>query len=150
MRKTVLAIFLMGIVFAVEASAAGPAGEAMRKFGLLGSWAQDCGLPPAVANHHTTYENPSTGTATRTVRMNIPKLDGTVPIERARIIDGGRLEIFWMDRELEFQIILKMVDGRHRTLQSIASDGKTYIQDGRITGNDRKAPWFNRCQDPMM
>jgi hypothetical protein len=131
------------------AGAATIPGEELKKFGLLGTWAWDCSRPPDNRNPYTTYDARPDGSATRTLRMQVSGLDGVNRIGAAHYINDRRLELSWTQNGITFQIVFtKDERGRYRSVESVGSDGKTYIRDGRFTNDNSEVTWFTKCNSP--
>jgi hypothetical protein len=148
MRKTRLLIVFLGLVVASGSAGADPAGDELRKFGLIGTWAPDCDQPASRANPYMTFTAPSSGSPARQLRTGDATLDGITQIEGAHTVNSERLEMSFTQGGIKLRIVIEMAGRRTRTIESIDSDGRSYIRDGKITGNNRDAPWFSRCSAP--
>ena len=146
LRIALPALFL---AFAPGAATAASVGDELLKFGLIGVWAHDCTRAADGNNPYVIYEAPGSGPATRTLRMKTKGLDGVVSIDSARVADDGRLEIAWTQKEVTFRMVFaKDGSGRYRSVESVGSDGRTYIRDGRFANDDAEVQWFTKCQSP--
>ncbi len=146
LRIALPALFL---AFAPGTATAASVGDELLKFGLIGTWAHDCSRDAAGDNPYVIYAAPRSGSPTRTLQMETKGLDGLVPIDSARVVNDRRLEIAWTQKGVTFRMVFaKDDDGRYRSVESVGSDGRTYIRGGRFVNDDTEVKWFSKCQSP--
>lgn len=143
MRHALTAIAVMTIGSA-HAEAASPA-DAIKEFGLLGTWAIHCEQPVGQENAFVTYEIRD-GIPVRTTRTYWKDNTGIATITDARILDPSHLAQTWKFGEFTFEQILEMKDGRYRLIYSKGGDGVVYYEDGRNPADGKETPWLERCQ----
>jgi hypothetical protein len=144
---TVSAALALLVVLPDAARAAGPDEEAIRKFGLLGTWAVDCSKPVSGQNPYQTYAVKN-GSVTRTLRMANERLDGTFDMRRLSLIGGNILA--YNDRKQvgsppSYDIHLEMSSGRFRSISSIQNDGKVMVKDSTFVASGAPTPVFEKC-----
>lgn len=142
MRRTLLAALIFGLNI-VAAGAESPA-DAIRNFGLIGTWAIHCDKPIGQENAFVTYEIRD-GIPVRTARTYWQDVSGTATILEARILDGIHLDQTWKLREFTFDQIIEMKEGRYRLVRSKGGDGHVYYEAGRNTADGSETPWLEKC-----
>jgi hypothetical protein len=147
MEKTRLPIIVLGLAVASGLARADPVGDALRKFGLIGTWAPDCNEPASRSNPYTIFAAPRSGIPARRLRTGDASLDGITPIEGARAVNNERLELSWTQGGIEFRFVIEMTGTRLRAVESSGDNGRTYIRDGKFTANNRATQWFSRCAE---
>lgn len=141
MRMLTMALVCVGLSIAV-AGAVSP-GDAIKEFGLIGTWAVHCDKPIGKDNVFVTYELKD-DTAQRITRTSMQ--DASVAtILGARIIDGVHLQQSWKLREFTFDQIIEMKAGKYRLIVSKGGDGNVYYADGRSTADGSETPWLEKC-----
>lgn len=122
--------------------------EALRQFGLLGTWTIDCTKPVSSANPEQIYAVGEKG-PTRTLRIADKDLDGTFEMRAIHLIGDNRLS--YNDRrvggETNFDVILEKKDGRVWSASSVQNDGAVMIQDSIFARSTRHTPTFEKCPD---
>ena len=122
--------------------------DVMRALGLLGTAAVDCSAPAAPKNPYITFADTGTG-VTRTLKMGLPKLDGTYAVRAAVQVDDQRIAMELDDATHVFKkvVIIRSGDGWY-TDRADEPDGHALIRDGRFTSSDALVPRFRRCSGP--
>jgi hypothetical protein len=141
MRTLAVALIFLGLNIALT-GAASP-GDAIKEFGLIGTWAVHCDKPISKDNVFVTYELKD-DTAQRITRTSMQDAS-TAAILGARIIDGVHLQQSWKLREFTFDQIIEMKAGKYRLIVSKGGDGNVYYADGRSTGDGSETPWLEKC-----
>ena len=122
--------------------------EALRQFGLLGTWTIDCTKPVSSANPEQIYAVGEKG-PTRMLRIADKDLDGTFEMRAIHLIGDNRLS--YNDRrvggETNFDVILEKKDGRVWSASSVQNDGAVMIQDSIFARSTRHTPTFEKCPD---
>lgn len=143
MRRTLPTVLMLGCLSVAPAGAASPA-DAIRDFGLIGTWAMHCDEPIGKDNAFVTYELKD-GTAQRITRINWQDASGTATILDARIIDSVHLQQIWKLRDFTFDQIIEKKSGKYRLIFSKGGDGNVYYADGRGTVDGSETPWLEKC-----
>jgi hypothetical protein len=147
-RWLAFVVILQSSLWTTLADAQSPA-NAIREFGLLGTWADDCGAMPSPANLYTIV--------TLTSRGNIelrndfgPDYDQMV----YRIVDVQRLSYFRLalrqllttDDHILLNTIMVKANDRIRVWSSRGVDGSILVEDGTIaSANGEETGWMVRC-----
>jgi hypothetical protein len=148
MGKTWLPIVVLGLAVASGSAGADPAGDELRKFGLIGTWAHDCNEPASRGNPYMTFSAPRNSIPAREMRTGDATLDGITQIEGAHAVNDERLEMSWTQGGIKLRMVIEMAGKRIRAVESSGSDGRTYIRDGKFTASNRDTQWFSRCSNP--
>jgi hypothetical protein len=140
------AMRLLPAVLAAALTATGAAAssnaDALRQFGMLGHFAVDCRLPPSISNPHQTFAVDAGGAASRMLQMGVK--DGTFPIWNIAILDPDRLQYEEHSNDLDFKITVVKIGKRFRSWDSVTTDGRVLIRDGRL-GNGQDTQSFESC-----
>jgi hypothetical protein len=122
--------------------------EALRQFGLLGTWTIDCTKPVSSVNPEQVYAIGEKG-PTRTLRIADKDLDGTFEMRSIHLIGDSRLAYndSRVGGETSFDVILEKKDGRVRSVSSVRNDGTVMITDSNFAGSLRRTPTFEKCHD---
>jgi hypothetical protein len=148
-RSIAAAAFLLLLTPAV----AGPDSDAVRKFGLFGTWAIDCSKPPSDANTYEEYLPSQTGYPTRIwYRRQADRLRPAQSFEMrdVRIVSGrlAYLDVRKSDGD-QTRVAIAMVGGRQRSHEAVdPKDGKVYIKDGKLLASGRPTELFQKCPGP--
>jgi hypothetical protein len=149
-RSVAATAFLLILTPAV----AGPDSDAVRKFGLFGTWAIDCSKPPSDANTYEEYLPSQTGYPTR--KWYRKTGDRYAPAQsfemrNVRIVGPDRLaylDVRKANGDLTNIVVAKVGD-RQRSHESVDSkDGKVYIKDGKLVASGRPTELFQKCPGP--
>ena len=141
-RLTAICLFILA---AVGDASAGSEADALAKFGMLGHVAVDCNAPPSINNPHQVFAVSPDGKASRTLRINA-KGDGTFPIWNIKLVDADSLQYEETSHGFTFKITVKKIQGRFRSWQSVATNGRVFIKDGML-GNGTPSASFVSCGD---
>jgi hypothetical protein len=133
------AVALMGEVWA------GPDGDAVRRFGLVGVWRLDCSKPVSRSNPNVVFEAPEQGPPTRTIGWGSPS-DYTHELREVRIIAPDKLAHTVNDKYNFLSQVILVRDGRGRTFQyTDLKTGKVTVKDGIFLPTGEPTPWLERC-----
>jgi len=145
-RWLVLAGVSLAIASGSAARAETPA-ETAAAFGLLGTWAVDCALPPSLANGYLSYVATPGGNIAHDRDFGSQRNTGE--IVRAALTAGGiDLVVFFPASAQSRQITLaKTADGRLRIITDAFITTKEYaIRDGKLLSTGTDMPWQMRCR----
>ena len=146
--QSLIAVLLTAAAPAFAQPATQTAQEAatvMEKWGLTGSWSQDCRRAPARGVALLTYSKASDGSLIRTARTN--GKPNTNQIVAARIMADGSIEVTEKDPDDVLVFVLtKDGSGKHRSMSSRDDKGHYYIRDGKFTDDGKETSLMSRCQ----
>ena len=141
-----LASLTLALGYAAVTRAETPA-ETAAAFGLLGTWAVDCRLPPSLANAYLTYAATPGGNIAHDRDFGSQRNIGEVV--RASLTAGGiDLVVFFPVSAQSRQITIgKSGDGRMRTVADSFINSREYaIRDGKLLATGTEVPWQMRCR----
>jgi hypothetical protein len=126
--------------------------QALKEFGLLGTWATDCSKPPASNNFLTIYAAMPNGDVKRTYYNAPNKVYSESVLKRvSRVATDQILYEQEVESDLQF-VVLKRVGNRYRVFSNHSRAGKVFVQEGKFVkdspgthGND--TPWQTKCHD---
>jgi hypothetical protein len=143
--STVLGQFIISMTLAFWQSQT----SAIKEFGLLGIWADDCRLGPSPANQYASFS---------VFARDIIQLHNDFGPDYGdmlyRIVDAKRIGRFRMslrqllmtDDQVALDIVMLKSHDRIRVWSSRGADGTEYVQGGRIpAANYRETGWMERC-----
>jgi hypothetical protein len=122
---------------------------AVKEFGLLGTWADNCNAQPGPANQHATFSVTSRGTVM--LRNDFGPVYGDMIY---RIVEASRLSQFRLslrqvltsDAEVALDTVMLKTNARVRIWSSRGIDGRQYVEDGLVpSANNRETGWMERC-----
>jgi len=123
--------------------------SAIKEFGLLGTWADDCSTTPSPANQYTVFSLSSRGTIE--LRNDFgPDYDQMV----YSIVDAQRLSHFRLalrqlltnDDQIALDTVMMKANDRIRVWSSRGSDGSILVEGGTVpSANNRETGWMVRC-----
>jgi hypothetical protein len=140
-------LILVGILGMVSVASADTNVSTATQWGLLGTWAFDCSMPPGRDNTYLTY-------AARGGRLfhdrNFGDVKDSTQVLSASAADNGELTIlikFDSFKETRQFTNTKGDDGRMRTLSNRNVDTNEYsIRDGKFTANANTTRWLTHCK----
>lgn len=135
-------------VFALpQAVVADETADALRKWGLLGTWALDCGSSASLQHVHLTY---AIKQGQAVYEREYGSGQDVNQILNAAIAADGSLELRMrlpkqaQTRDMAFT---KSPDGgKYRTLFSRQRDGEYTVKDGIIIATKAPTKWLTRCR----
>ena len=143
-----LAGFVLALLVSADTAMAQKAGDTVRRWGLVGTWALDCGKPASSSNGYLSYAADAAGKASHNRDFGDRKDVNTV--EQARVGTGGALELTvsfpGLSQTRKYTMIMGM-DGRIRAKSNSKADGtEPTITNGKFTSNSQDTPWQTRCR----
>ena len=149
LRAAALALALAAIS---PAQAASPR-SVMGDFGLLGTWANDCGQPSGEDNFYTIYAGLADGKVRRTY-YNTPdreKSYNDYVVTRAIRLPADQLA-YRQEGELDgkadkIDVILLKDGNRYRIWSSVRDNGEVLVENGKFPNGGAESPWQTRCGD---
>ncbi len=147
MRRLRDACLAAGCVIATAASAAGqPVAGTLNAFGFFGTWAVQCGAPPAPANIVETV----LWTGREPVEFTATAVPGAAA-NRYRVVSAEMpnpttlfLQVELSHQQPESLAIVKSGD-RIRTMTNRTAQG-FLVNDGVVAANGRETPWLQKCR----
>jgi hypothetical protein len=142
------ALFVVLIVAVDPACAQSPNG-AVKEFGLLGTWADNCNAQPGPANQHATFSVTSRGTVI--LRNDFGPSYGDMIY---RVVEATRLsqfrislrQVLTTDSEVALDTVMLKANAKVRIWSSQGIDGRQYVEDGLVpSANNRETGWMERC-----
>jgi hypothetical protein len=141
-------LFAAAIVAASVACAQSPNG-AIKEFGLIGTWADNCSAQPGPMNQHATFSVTARGAVL--LRNDFGPNYGDMIY---RVIEATRLSQFRLslrqvlttDSEVALDTVMLKADAKVRIWSSHGVDGRQYVEDGLVpSANNRETGWMERC-----
>jgi hypothetical protein len=152
LRTSLLTAVLALAVLAlpVLADAATPR-EVLRDFGMLGTWATDCGQPSGEDNFYTVYAGMTDGNVRRTY-YNTP--DREKPYNEYYITRAIRLPADQLSYRQEGSVnhdkmdVILLKDGnKYKVWSSVRDDGGVLVENGKYPKGGEESPWQLKCHD---
>ena len=150
MRAVAVAAFWL--LMTLAAAAAPPTPAAMfRAFGLLGTWAVDCRLPASPRNPYVSDFLEDAGAV-----VEEHHLGPDYAVNHYRVLSAKRLSATEVELEVLFQpgseathqqrLVMRVSNGRRRTLFNQPQDGKVRVKNGVALGAGVKTPTLTKCE----
>ena len=148
-------LLVLALILGLPATAgAETVAQTLRQFGLLGTWADDCGMPPAGNNFHTVYRALSNGNVERTYYNGPNKIYNQYVLSRVNRISSDQVVYSQSGSAGRIDVVLIISGNRYHVLSSQNQNGIVYVRDGRFTehaGDGKSAglesPWQTKCSD---
>jgi len=147
-RWLAFTVLVQSCLWTTFAGAQSPA-SAIKEFGVLGTWADDCGATASPANQYAIFSLTSRGNIE--LRNDFgPDYDRMV----YRIVDAQRLSHFRLllrqlltsDDQIALNTVMMKANDRIRVWSSHGSDGSTFVEDGVMPSvNGQETGWMVRC-----
>ena len=120
--------------------------DIVERWGLSGTWAADCQLPPNPAHWHITYVRRVGGSVDVVRDLGDPARNHTRPMIAARAQPDGKLEVTVDPTQSFTYLLIKAGDGRIRSVSGRLANGTYTVQDGKFLHNGEPTPWQSRCR----
>jgi hypothetical protein len=149
MLKRLLAAVALAAIACGAAAAQSSVQQAVEQLGLLGTWASDCGSPPARTNIYTVYKLSPAGGVRRVYYDGPRSASGDAYILNATLVGADQIsyEQELTDRaRTRITVLLTLTDDRIRVLRSQRADGQLLVDNGTILSNGMASPWQFRCR----
>ena len=148
MRMTSLCAVL--VLCSLSGAHAQSAATAMQEFGLLGTWAGDCGQGPSPGNNHATYAVNAAGGVELTNTFGPDYEDGVYMIANAKLLPDGKLamqQVLVKNENVKLEVVVMKENGRIRVWSSALPDGGKLVDEGYITSaTGGETRWVSRCK----
>jgi hypothetical protein len=146
--RVALAILSQFAILITFAFAQSPT-SAIREFGLLGIWADDCGLGPSPPNQYASFSVTSRGIIQLHNDFGPDYNDMLYRIVDAKRIGRFRIslrQLLTTDEQVALDIVMLKSTDKVRVWSSRGADGTEYVQDGKIpAASNRETEWMERC-----
>ncbi len=125
------------------------AADAMRDFGLMGTWASTCAEGPSPANNHATYLVTDAGALQLRYQSGSDFEDSIYNISEAKLLEPGKLslhQVLTSNEHVVLDIVLVRENDKIRIWSSLFPDGTALVEDGVMTAaSGRETRWLTRC-----
>jgi hypothetical protein len=125
------------------------AAEAMRDFGLIGTWAAACQEGPSPTNNHATYLVTPTGDLQLKYQSGADFEDSVYDIREVKRLAPEKLSLRQTligNERVILDIVLIKESDRIRIWSSLFPDGTALVEDGVMTSaTGRETRWMTRC-----
>jgi hypothetical protein len=127
-------------------AAADTAAEVVRRWGLIGSWATDCAVPPSKARPYLSYDIAANGRVMH--RRDFGTGRDEQEIIAAKILADGVLSIrihFPAFKQTRENGIAKQPDGSIRAMYSRNDRNEYTVQNGKFVANGNPTSVLRKC-----
>jgi hypothetical protein len=143
-----LALVLVALAAPIHAAEAQSITETLSRWGLIGTWALDCGKPASSSNGYLSYAIRRAGQVSH--ERDFGDRQDVNEVQQARTGLGGALELVvhfpGLSQTRKFTVLMG-VDGRIRTMANSKVDGtEPTIKDGKFPASGGDSPWQVRCR----
>jgi hypothetical protein len=143
-----LACALAALLAPIQVAEAQNIAETLSRWGLIGTWALDCGKPASNSNGYLSYVIRRAGQVSH--ERDFGDRQDVNEVQQARTGLGGVLELVVHFPELSQTrkyTLMMGLDGRTRAIANSKADGtEPTIKDGKFTFNGSETPWQVRCR----
>jgi len=150
--KTLKAVLILLVLAVSVAAMPTSVQDTLSDFGILGTWAPDCTIPPGSdTNQYAQYtsSSPSEATLRYYYGPNSKYSDRIYNIYFAMRIDADHIRtdarVHNSDEESIETITLKQGNGI-RVMSTIRMDGTVYTKDGIMLLSGKPSPWLYSCK----
>jgi hypothetical protein len=146
-----IAAFAMSMAGTANAQSAA---DVIAQFGLVGTWASDCGRPASDGNYLTVYAAKDSvvsrtyydkpGHAYNNYKIVTATRQGPDMLSYTQLWDfEGKPADVAGDR---VDVLLNMKDGKFQIVSSQGSDGTFFVKDRKYPSSGNESPWQTKCQ----
>ena len=143
--SSIVGLFFASITLAFAQSPMG----AIKEFGLLGIWADDCRSDPSPSNQYASFSVTSRGNIQLHNDFGPDYGDMLYRIVDAKPIGRFRIslrQLLTTDDQVALDIVMLKSNDRIRVWSSRGADGSEYVKDGMVPAvNNRETSWMQRC-----
>jgi len=136
---------LLAITLAYSQSPTG----AIKEFGLLGTWADNCNAEPGPSNQHASFSLTSRGAVLLRNDFGPDYGDMVYRIVDAKLIGRFRIslrQLLTTDDQIALDTVMLKAKDRIRIWSSRGADGSQYVEDGLVpAANNHETGWMERC-----
>ena len=146
MRSFWIVFMLAGSLGLASGAAADNDSDILRRIGMLGEWAVDCGLPPGPTNQHYVFGPTESGEVISLSRNGRREFAAT--FRNIRVISDTRVGWRSSGNESTTDVIVERNGSRFRDLQTVRIDGKILVKNGVMIEQGWGTPWLEKCSGP--
>jgi hypothetical protein len=119
----------------------------LRDFGLLGTWAPDCGEAASPLHPRALYSVDPSGQAAMSYDPGPHAPRSAYTILSAERVGDDRLLLReeWLPDHSRLQVTLRRFRGKVKVWLSRDADGKILVRDGTVVATGYVSPWMTRC-----
>ena len=148
MRSTILCAALVLLLPAVAHSQS--AADAMREFGLMGTWAGECSQEASPTNNYATYLVTSSGGLQLKYQSGTDDEDNIFyDLSAVKRVDEDKLslrQVLTSNDRVALDVVLLKEGDKVRIWSSLFPDGTALVEDGVMTSmTGRETRWMTRC-----
>ncbi|MGH7126482.1 MAG: hypothetical protein ACREFI_19050 [Stellaceae bacterium] len=148
MRNAGTAVLLAGMIAIMPPAVSAQSLDArLRNFGLLGTWAPDCGEAPSPLHPQAIYAAEPSGTVSMSYEPG-----ASAPRSAYAILDAQRigddkllLQEEWLHDHSRLEVTLRKFRGKVKVWLSRESIGRVLVRDGTVLATGYVSPWMMRC-----
>jgi hypothetical protein len=148
MRTTLLCAALLLLFPALAHSQSATA--AMQDFGLLGTWAGECGQSASPTNNHATYLVTSSGGLQLKYQSGADYEESVYDVLDAKRVAPDRLslrQVLMSNDRVTLDVVLLKENDKIRIWSSLFPDGTALVEDGVMSSmTGRETRWMTRCR----
>jgi hypothetical protein len=135
------------IAIASSATVAQSPEDSLQAFGLLGTWAPDCGEPPSPLHPRAVYAAQPSGQASMTYEPGPAAPRSTYTILSAERVADDKLMLReeWLHDHSRLEVSLRKFRGKVKVWFSRELGGKVLVTDGTVVATGYVSPWMTRC-----
>jgi hypothetical protein len=139
----------VAVIVAAGLACAQSANGAVKEFGLIGTWADNCNARPGPANQHATFSVTARGTVLLRNDFGPDYGDMIYRVLEATRISQFRIslrQVLTTDGEVALDTVMLKANAKVRIWSSHGVDGRQYVEDGLVpSANNRETGWMERC-----
>jgi hypothetical protein len=119
----------------------------LRDFGLLGTWAPDCGEAPSPLHPRALYSVDPSGQVSMSYDPGPHAPRSAYAILSAERVTDDRLLLReeWLPDHSLLEVTLRRFRGKVKIWLSRDADGKILVKDGTVVATGYVSPWMTRC-----
>jgi hypothetical protein len=137
------ATLAVACLFALANASAQTIAQTVTKWGLIGTWAFDCSVPPSKGQPRLIFEIASDGRVVH--RREYSDASDEHEILSAKLSDDGTLNLRVRFAEIREFGLVKQSDGTIRSIYNHNDKNEFSIKDGIFTANGNPTPSARRC-----
>jgi len=140
-------LLLLSIAVATPPAAAQSLEGTLREFGVLGTWAPDCGEAPSPLHPHALYSAELSGQASMSYEPGPRAPRSVYAILSAERIADDKLLVReeWLHDHSRLEVTLRRFRGKLKVWLARGTDGKILVKDGTVVATGYVSPWMTRC-----
>lgn len=148
MARAIALLLAVSLALAAPTALAQSLEATLQEFGLLGTWAADCGEAPNPLHPQAIYTAEPSGRAAMSYEPG-----ATAPRSAYAILSAERaaddtllLREEWLHDHSRLEVTLRRFRGKVKVWLSRDADGKVLVRDGTILATGYVSPWMTHCR----